>query len=200
MLKDRCMECLKAGETCASCHDKERQEAADDWFGKVFEPPYPPCTSCNRKFYPGTLFEGKCSYCQAPQKAAISKSVVSANCVICGLKLETGNVFLTDTGLKCSDCYSPKQPEIKQEDFDIKSLVEIYEERKEYVKCDRCKDKLNVADEQFFTILGNINVGLYGGIVGNNLDRDHKVGRASVICFPCFDMTISETKKLLKKE
>jgi hypothetical protein len=66
-------------------------------------------------------------------------------------------------------------------------LIDVTRQLVETVRCDRCNKLHDVNSETFVTIYGNICVGLGGGIVGNNFDKDGDLERVSVYCkFPCF--------------
>lgn len=65
-----------------------------------------------------------------------------------------------------------------------KSLQEIIEgfEPKE-VRCIVCGKRHFPDEETFLTIYGNITVGLFDGIVGNNFSEDGTLGRLNFVCY-----------------
>jgi len=57
------------------------------------------------------------------------------------------------------------------------------------VECDKCKNLMKADGNDFFTIYGNITIGLQGGIVGgsNNIEEG-KIKTNSYLCHSCFKM------------
>ena len=56
----------------------------------------------------------------------------------------------------------------------------------ETIKCDRCGQLFENNSENFYTIKGNINIGLTGGVIGNNFDEDKKtLNRENHYCKFC---------------
>jgi uncharacterized membrane protein YeiH len=55
------------------------------------------------------------------------------------------------------------------------------------VQCGVCNKVHALSSDTFFRIAGNIYLGAWGGIVGDNLEGDpHYVVRSSVYCKKCF--------------
>lgn len=52
------------------------------------------------------------------------------------------------------------------------------------VKCDACGRLHEEAANTYFSVHGNIYIGLEGGVVGNNLDDNGTVSNVSVFCKP----------------
>jgi hypothetical protein len=52
----------------------------------------------------------------------------------------------------------------------------------EDVVCVECGKKHTPDSEEFFTIIGNMTIGLYGGIIGNNFDSDGRLFRVHYCC------------------
>jgi len=50
------------------------------------------------------------------------------------------------------------------------------------VKCDICGQLHEAESNKFVTIHGNITVGLGGGIIGNNFDKDGHLFRQFIFC------------------
>lgn len=51
------------------------------------------------------------------------------------------------------------------------------------VKCEKIHTEL---EQTFFTVYGNITIGMSGGIIGNNIDEySNEVKNASVYCIQC---------------
>lgn len=70
----------------------------------------------------------------------------------------------------------------------------------EVVECDKCHKEWKAESDNFFTFYGNVTIGLYGGIIGNNLetlvDGTFRVKRALVYCLPCTDEIFKEAKAI----
>lgn len=67
----------------------------------------------------------------------------------------------------------------------IDKLVPQIRKTQAFVSCDMCKKTMDAEYKKFFTFLGNVNLGLTGGIIGNSLDEDGRVTRGLVYCFDC---------------
>jgi hypothetical protein len=84
-----------------------------------------------------------------------------------------------------------------QKEKKVKYIDKAIEESKvECVKCIKC-GMLHSAispggKEKFFSVHGNICIGLNGGIVGNNLNEDGQVNRVMVYCFNCLIKYLQE--------
>ena len=70
------------------------------------------------------------------------------------------------------------------------------------VKCLICDKLHEQEDTTYFKVLGNINIGEKGGIVGDNLSPDHKVLKVSIYCCKCLIPYLAEAvdKLPLKEE
>lgn len=67
----------------------------------------------------------------------------------------------------------------------IDKLVPQTHKTQTFVSCDSCRKEMDVSEKRFFTFLGNVHVGLTGGIIGNSLDDEMRVTRGLVYCFDC---------------
>jgi len=64
----------------------------------------------------------------------------------------------------------------------------------EAVKCDVCGTLHELESETYYTVHGNITIGMNGGLVGNNIDEDSKVIGTSIYCKPeCMAKVLSIT-------
>jgi len=54
------------------------------------------------------------------------------------------------------------------------------------VTCDKCGDVFKVDGDEFYTITGNIYIGLTGGLIGDNLDEKRTVIHDVHFCKKCF--------------
>ena len=52
----------------------------------------------------------------------------------------------------------------------------------EAVKCENCGKLHEVSSEDFISIHGNVCIGMNGGIIGHNFDKEGRVNRISVYC------------------
>jgi hypothetical protein len=50
----------------------------------------------------------------------------------------------------------------------------------------RCFAEFPVNSDKYFTIYGNVAVGINGGIIGNNFNSEGKLEKASIVCYDCF--------------
>lgn len=57
---------------------------------------------------------------------------------------------------------------------------------KEFVKCGKCGKLMDKFSEDFYTVYGNICVGLYGGLVGDNFAENEYLVNVSILCKDCF--------------
>lgn len=55
----------------------------------------------------------------------------------------------------------------------------------ESVQCDSCKKLFTRDSEEFFTIKGNVYIGLYGGVIGDNFDAYDKIVKQEHFCKQC---------------
>lgn len=60
------------------------------------------------------------------------------------------------------------------------------------VKCFKCSKLHEVDSENFFTIHGNICIGIKGGIIGNNFDNTGKLLKFDAICKTCLFTFLKE--------
>jgi hypothetical protein len=65
----------------------------------------------------------------------------------------------------------------------------------ESIKCESCNDLFPVNSKKFFTISGNIYIGLEGGLIGNVLDEDKRVAKETHYCVTCFKRIIEDSTK-----
>lgn len=67
------------------------------------------------------------------------------------------------------------------------------------VECTTCKAIFKTDSEDFITIYGNIMIGEFGGIVGNNFSPEDptKLIKTTVFCKACF---LDLAKRVLNKE
>jgi hypothetical protein len=76
----------------------------------------------------------------------------------------------------------------------------IEECKVECVKCIKCGTLHSTVSpgnkEKFFSVHGNICIGLNGGIVGNNLTEDGQVNRVMIYCFNCLIKYLQENISL----
>lgn len=72
------------------------------------------------------------------------------------------------------------------QNISLDDIIETTTKTVEYVTCSIC-GKEHVADgNTFITVFGNIYIGIYGGIVGNNLAGENTVVHATIFCNNCF--------------
>ena len=74
-----------------------------------------------------------------------------------------------------------------------KELTEIV--RVEAVKCVKCHKMFLIDDDKYLVFYGNVVVGTGGGLVGDNLDKDGKVIKVTVVC-----RTVACVSKILSLE
>ena len=53
------------------------------------------------------------------------------------------------------------------------------------IKCDKCEKIHDRNSKEFFTVMGNILVGIKGGVIGNNLNDDGQVVKDAHFCKEC---------------
>jgi hypothetical protein len=61
----------------------------------------------------------------------------------------------------------------------------------ECIECDKCRKLMKIDSEDFYTIRGNLMIGLNGGLIGNNFDKDDKCVRENCYCINCFKKIIN---------
>ena len=78
---------------------------------------------------------------------------------------------------------------IKKEGWDPKDAVsvssqfqEITGEQEFEIKCMVCGREHEFGSDKFFSIYGNVLIGINGGIIGNNFSNDGKLARINFIC------------------
>ena len=62
----------------------------------------------------------------------------------------------------------------------------------EAVKCMSCGKVHERNSKTFLSVWGNVNIGIEGGIIGNNIE-DGRVERVSIYCIDCFRERINES-------
>jgi hypothetical protein len=76
---------------------------------------------------------------------------------------------------------------MKKENFnprkamDLTELIEQFSPYQE-IKCSVCNKRHFPNEKTFFTFYGNVTIGLFGGMIGNNLNKDGTIGRLSFLC------------------
>lgn len=50
------------------------------------------------------------------------------------------------------------------------------------VVCERCKKEHFLDQDTFYTVFGNIHIGVYRGVIGNNINDKNKIYRAMFFC------------------
>jgi hypothetical protein len=77
----------------------------------------------------------------------------------------------------------------------MKYITKAIKENK--VECSNCKALYSIINsedkEKFFSVHGNICIGLRGGIVGNNLTKEGQVNRIMIYCFSCLIKYLQES-------
>jgi hypothetical protein len=57
---------------------------------------------------------------------------------------------------------------------------------KPFVQCQRCHNHFDAQEAEFFTFLGNVNIGTHGGVIGNNFDtQTGELKHVSIYCLKC---------------
>jgi hypothetical protein len=67
--------------------------------------------------------------------------------------------------------------------------------RESLVKCVKCGKKIEEESEDYFSVFGNICVGKYRGIAGNNFDDGGRLKNVSIFCLDCF---LEEIRRVMK--
>ena len=65
----------------------------------------------------------------------------------------------------------------------------------ECIECDKCRKLIKIDSEDFYTIRGNLMIGLNGGLIGDNFDKDDKCIRENCFCIDCFKKIIDVERK-----
>jgi len=63
------------------------------------------------------------------------------------------------------------------------------------IKCIECGKVHDPNEKTFITVMGNITIGLDGGLVGNNFDEKGKVFRFTYFCISCFEKFANKQNK-----
>jgi hypothetical protein len=64
---------------------------------------------------------------------------------------------------------------------DIHQLIDEFPPDQKII-CFSCHKRHFRDEDTFFTFYGNVTIGLFGGMIGNNLNEDGTIGRLSFIC------------------
>ncbi len=76
---------------------------------------------------------------------------------------------------------------MKKEDYDprkamsLETIIASFPPEQEII-CLECGKKHYSDEKTFYTFYGNVTIGLYGGLIGNNLSEDGTIGRISFLC------------------
>jgi hypothetical protein len=63
----------------------------------------------------------------------------------------------------------------------------------EAVQCLSCEKIFPVDSHKFISVHGNINIGIYGGIVGDNFSEDGTLKSITIYCKNCFKKLVKES-------
>lgn len=74
--------------------------------------------------------------------------------------------------------WDPRKDTVSVDD----QMNEIIGDQNLVIECMVCKKLHNPDKDTFFTICGNVFVGLKGGIIGNNFSKDGELARIMFIC------------------
>ena len=126
-----------------------------------------------------------------------------------GLKWDRGEYYLKCNAwymYKDETCYNLYKGEFssynyyKNENYKIYKyedviLKNINKNIVECIECNKCKKLMKIDSEDFYTIKGNLMIGLNGGLIGNNFDKDDKCVRENCYCIDCFKKIINVERK-----
>jgi hypothetical protein len=91
---------------------------------------------------------------------------------------------------------------IENEKFDYKNAISLEELAKFpetfNFKCSYCGKIHKPSSEEYFAFWGNVTIGLYGGLIGNNFRKDGTLGRITFLCRN--ELCLSSLLNYIKKE
>ena len=67
------------------------------------------------------------------------------------------------------------------------------------IECCACGKIHDPKSEEFITVVGNIMMGLGGGLIGNNFDKKGKLFRLVYFCIPCFKNFANKQNRTIKQ-
>ena len=76
---------------------------------------------------------------------------------------------------------------MKTENFDplkampLDKILENFSNEQE-IRCAMCNQRHFPDEQTFFAFYGNVTIGLFGGMIGNNINEDGTIGRISFLC------------------